>query len=75
MGTIRQTFCPQSGTAFFNSVLDEPPEFHRDVLGGMRQLLADGHFTISRASQSLNIPRTTYFGHDSLSVWYAAWAV
>src|SRR5438874_11860931 len=36
--------------------LDELPEFKREVLEVMRQPLADGNVTISRAMASLNYP-------------------
>ncbi|MFN3967024.1 MAG: YifB family Mg chelatase-like AAA ATPase, partial [Endomicrobiia bacterium] len=36
--------------------LDELPEFHRDVLEALRQPLADGTVTISRAQTSLTFP-------------------
>lgn len=36
--------------------LDELPEFHRDVLEGLRQPLEDGSITVARAKQSLVFP-------------------
>ncbi len=38
--------------------LDELPEFPRNVLEVLRQLLEDGHVTIARASMSLSFPST-----------------
>jgi magnesium chelatase family protein len=39
--------------------LDELPEFHRDVLEGLRQPLEHGTITVARAKQSLTFPART----------------
>lgn len=36
--------------------LDELPEFHRDILEGLRQPLEDGRITIARAKKTLSFP-------------------